>query len=609
MGEHPLPPQAASSLVGRAGGNPLFLEALVREAGRADSLDQLPQSVEALVTSQMDRLDPADRTVVRYAAVFGTVVDEPTLDLLLAAHDAEVPAGALGRLADFLVRDPQGRLRFRNALSRDVAYEGLPFSRRKTLHDHVGRAIEEASTRPESQCELLSLHFFHAGRHDRAWRYSVLAGERAVAKFAHGQAVEFFARAAQATPYHAVVGDLEVARVLEQLADSRFLLGLSEPAEQAYAAARRHLRGDPVRLAGIIEKEARIDHRRRKYTQAMRRISRGLNGLEGVPGTPAAVARSLLARRYAYSRFNQGRIDEALHWAGVAAHEAEEAVDNDALAQAYEMLNAIHAGSGREEDLPYGRLALQAYRELGNLPRQGHCLNNLAVAAFTHGRWNEALTSYERATDIFRRIGDTASEGNAIYNHAELLVCQRRYDEAAALLPEVLRIARALDDEELVALALREQARTRAHAGDLAGAEALLADAHRRFEQLGEPAEARRTDVVLAEVLLDTGRTTEAGEVLDRLVVGPDELSRLSPTLHRLIARHHLAEARYDEAVLMLRRGLEAAEQEADRYEQGLLLVELGTLASTTGTAGASVDEATRRGHDILDSMSVLRAG
>ena len=110
----------------------------------------------------------------------------------------------------------------------------------------------------------------------------------------------------------------------------------------------------------------------------------------------------------------------------MAAREAEDAVDKDALAQAYEMLNAIYAGSGREEPLPYGRLALLAYTELGNLQRQAHCLNNLAVQAFTHGRWNEALASYREATEIFRRIGDTASEGNAAYNQAELLVRQRR---------------------------------------------------------------------------------------------------------------------------------------------------------------------------------------
>ena len=92
------------------------------------------------------------------------------------------------------------------------------------------------------------------------------------------------------------------------------------------------------------------------------------------------------------------------------------------------MLNAIYAGSGREEPVPYGELALGHHIELGNLPRQGHCLNNLAVQAFTAGRWNLASSSYRRASDLFRRIGDTAAEGNALFNQAEFLVCQRCQD-------------------------------------------------------------------------------------------------------------------------------------------------------------------------------------
>lgn len=219
-----------------------------------------------------------------------------------------------------------------------------------------------------------------------------------------------------------------MARVFEKLADSRFLVGRTQDAGSAYALARRQLRGDAVRLAAIIEKEARIDHRHRRFPQAMRRITRGLRALDGIPGPSADVARSLLARRYAYSRFSQGRIEEAVHWAEEARWAAGTTVGTDALAQAYEMLNAIYAGSGREEPVPYGELALGHYIELGNLPRQGHCLNNLAVQAFTAGRWNLALSSYRRASDLFRRIGDTAAEGNALLNQAELLVCQRRQE-------------------------------------------------------------------------------------------------------------------------------------------------------------------------------------
>ena len=202
--------------------------------------------------------------MLRYAAVLGIVVDESALETLLDEHNARVPSGALERLSDFLVREHPGRIRFRNALMRDVAYEGLPFRQRKRLHNEVGLAIERAAPHPETQCELLSLHFFHAGRQERAWRYSVLAGERALTKFAHGEAIEFFARAAQSTQHHSEVQPAELGRVYELLAESRWLVGQPQGAAESYALARRHLRGDPVRLAGIIEKEARIDQRRRK---------------------------------------------------------------------------------------------------------------------------------------------------------------------------------------------------------------------------------------------------------------------------------------------------------------------------------------------------------
>ena len=600
-GGRTLTPAALAALADRSGGHPLFLEALVLEASRTGSISHLPASVEGLVTSQIDRLDPADRLVLRYAAVLGAEVDEPALDGLLETHDATVPPGAMTRLVDFLVRDELGRLRFRNALLRDVAYEGLPYSRREVLHAHVGRAIEAAAADPEDQCELLSLHYFHAGLHEQAWRFSVMAAGRALGKYAHPEAIEFFERAAASAVPSSRLDPEDVARVLEQLADSRFLVGLSDEAGRAYALARRQVRHDAVLVAGIVEKEARIDLRHRKFAQAMRRISRGLRGLDDIPGPRAEVARSLLARRYAYCRYSQGRIDEGLRWADLARRAAQQAADEDALAQAYEMLNAIHAGSGRAEPEPFGALALQAYTELGNLPRQGHCLNNLAVQAFTAGRWDEALVSYRRATDLFRRIGDAAAEGNAAFNEAELLVCQRRFDEAAQLLPVVLRIAHAVHDEELVALALREQSRTLAGTDDLDGAVAVLADTRARFAAMGEIDEVRATDRVLAEVLLDAGRTAPAGAALELMASGRED--DLSASECRVMGRHRLAEGRTAEAMQSLRRGLDLAAVEPHRYEEGLLLLEVAAAHRSTGTP--YVDEL-GRATEILAAMGVL---
>jgi len=557
----------------------------------------LPESVEALVTSQIDRLDPPDKSALRYAAVLGLTVDETALDALLEEHDIRVPAGAMQRLGDFLVREVPGGLRFRNGLMRDVAYEGLPFRRRKALHDQVGQAVERASGHPESQCEVLSLHFFHAGRHDLALRYSLLAGERALAKYAQGEAVEFFARAARSSA-QTDAQPADVARIYEKLADAQWLVGLTQEAAVAYALARRNLRGDPVGIAGIIEKEARIDQRRRKHSLALRRISRGLHDLADVGGPAADMARSLLARRYADSRFRQGRLDEALLWAERAARYAEESVDKFSLAGAYEVLNHIYAGSGREEPLPYGRLALQAYTELGDLRHQGWCLNNLAMQDFGAGRWNESLAKFRQATGLFQRIGDTAAEGNAIYNEAEILVRQRRYAEARDLLTDVLRIARAVEDDELVALAQREMARVVGGSGDADRAVSLVRDAHARFATLGEPSEVWATDLALVEILQQADRSGEAGEALELL----GEPTGPRATYDRLTAHQHLADGRPDEARSVLAVALAAAEEEADRLEQGLILHELAGL-----TEKHDRHRAERRAGEVLDSIGVVR--
>ena len=79
--------------------------------------------------------------MLRYASVLGVAFEE---DLLVATLGDEVtPDEALWeRLRGLVDRDADGRLRFRNTLVHDAAYEGLPFRRRRELHGRVGLVLE-----------------------------------------------------------------------------------------------------------------------------------------------------------------------------------------------------------------------------------------------------------------------------------------------------------------------------------------------------------------------------------------------------------------------------------------------------------------------------------
>ena len=135
----PMLPHEIRVLAERSMGNPMFLEELWRAHRSGAPVDALPDSVDSAVTAQIDHLSPGDRQVLRYAAVLGTTfTGQELIDLL----EPEVDGPRHCRAADRPGADPAvhwrssstssgpGLIRFRSAIVRDCAYEGLPFRRR-----------------------------------------------------------------------------------------------------------------------------------------------------------------------------------------------------------------------------------------------------------------------------------------------------------------------------------------------------------------------------------------------------------------------------------------------------------------------------------------------
>jgi tetratricopeptide (TPR) repeat protein len=269
-------------------------------------------------------------------------------------------------------------------------------------------------------------------------------------------------------------------------------------------------------VANLMFKEAKACQRQGKVSQSLGILTRAMHSLGGDTTPGARRTRSMLATRYSWGRLTQGRHADALRWAMLAAREAEDAADPATLAQAYNGLHAAHHYAGKPEDLPYARLALMAYEELGDLAGIGHSANNLGVRADVEGRWGEAIELFERAAGSFRRLGDEANQANAMYNLGDVLVRQGRAEEARPLLADAVRIARAVEDEELVALAMREHGRALAALGRFDEALQQFDGARSRFTALGATAELVAVWTAEAECLLLAGRDEEASSSLRR---------------------------------------------------------------------------------------------
>src|SRR5439155_20591381 len=158
--------------------------------------------------------------------------------------DAALDSESWDRLGEFVERDPYvpSSFRFRHALIRDAAYEGLSFRRRRELHGRVADLLRETAGDDEDSAEMLSLHFSLADRRAETWLYSLLAAGRAKAKFANADAAEFYRRALDAAGALPTLARADIGQAWEALGDVLELNGDYGNARLAYKEARSAFR-------------------------------------------------------------------------------------------------------------------------------------------------------------------------------------------------------------------------------------------------------------------------------------------------------------------------------------------------------------------------------
>jgi predicted ATPase len=141
--------------------------------------------LHASLIARLDRLGPAAKDVAQKGSVIGR---EFAYDLVAATADLPEPQQreALDRLANsglVLARGtpPQSTYVFKHALVQDTAYSTLLRGRRRQLHGRGAATLEaNFSGAMATHPEVLAYHFAEAGLAERAIKYLMEAGQRAL---------------------------------------------------------------------------------------------------------------------------------------------------------------------------------------------------------------------------------------------------------------------------------------------------------------------------------------------------------------------------------------------------------------------------------------------
>jgi class 3 adenylate cyclase len=209
-----LPNKLSEVILSKSEGNPFFVEEVLRsliergvlareqEAWKVTHLVeniQVPDSLQGVLLSRLDRLPEDTKRVIQKASVIGRVFLFRVLEHM--AREETVLESQIAFLEDAaLVRErariPEIEYVFHHALAQEVAYQTLLAPSRKLLHQRVGEAMESIfSQRIDQHRALLAYHFFKGEDWERALAYSVGEADAAVQIYAYAEAREHYHRA------------------------------------------------------------------------------------------------------------------------------------------------------------------------------------------------------------------------------------------------------------------------------------------------------------------------------------------------------------------------------------------------------------------------------
>jgi class 3 adenylate cyclase/tetratricopeptide (TPR) repeat protein len=493
-------PDEMSRLIGRAGGNPLFLLELAALAATSEPTSELPGTLRALIAARLDQLSAPHRAIVDNAAVLGTADSIGALVHFAVAMRQEFRESDLSELAADGILDVDGRRwRFRSDVVREVAYQTLTKRVRAQRHagiaaviaddykDQVDDLAHHAATAAELVTELGPVDGVPSSIVEQATTALLRAATVAVDAGRFQHAVRHASRALDLHP-----ADSEVERQL-LLVRASALLDQRQYAE-AIDDAQQVLEGALADGDRVHEAEAR----------------RRLGTVSQMQGDLAAARRELDCAVALFRELGDpGPLADGLRARGFAE------VFGGSLSEARRFLDE----------------AMVIYHEIDD--ERGHAWTHqsLAWVAFQSGDFADAETQLLEAEERFEAIGDRSGVSWAQGLRAYVSYFLRRFDDAETLAMAVESEARRWGQPWPALMMQTLLANLRLWTGRLADAEELAERALTGFREMNDRYGVMQALVPLNRARAGLGKKADAKRGVEEAISLGQSFGELSMAL------------------------------------------------------------------------------
>jgi class 3 adenylate cyclase len=463
-----LPSQLKHTILDKSEGNPFFIEQILHsliEMGALHAEEEsingqakrrwkisgdtrnitIPDTVQALLQSRIDRLDDDSRQTLQKAAVIGRSFNLRVLESIANGNtQLKRQLRKLERVD--LVREesrvPEVEYVFRHALAQETVYKSILRKQRREYHVLVGEALENLY--PDSLEETVPLiaHHYYVAEDSRALHYLIKAGDLASRLYANSEAIAHYDRAIQVAQKTRDYSSLEhiyiqKGRALELNAQyEQALANYSEMEQLAQELGDKHLQ-----LASLLARSTllSIPIQSSDPAQAHKTLDQALKLARELENRSAEAKilwnLSLIAGRFEASR-------QSITYGEEAIALARELNMKELLAFALNDLTTSYAYGGEvQRAREYAYEAQSIWKELGNKPMLADSLSTTVHILFLLTEFDQAIELSNQALQISRSIDNLWGQAYSLLETGKLFFERGEMDKAFNVMQDCIQLA------------------------------------------------------------------------------------------------------------------------------------------------------------------------
>ena len=535
VGQMVLPATLREQILRRTEGNPFFVEEVVRSLvsqgalvrgsdgqgwhlGKPVEQMQLPDTLQGLIVSRIDRLEDDIKQALKLASVIGRSFFDRILEAISDAR-GHLPRQLKELEAVELIREklntPEPEHIFKHALVQEAAYGSMLAENRRGIHRRVAQAIELLfADRLDEFSSLLAHHYTCAEDWEKAQAWLLKAGDQAGRLAADTEALEHLsqAEAAYLRAYGSRLAPLERAALQRKIGTALYGTGKYEEGHAQMRQALAHL--------GVTYPDSRSGTRRAILKYVSLHLWRRLRRRVGLP-VSRSIDLAVATEVSTISHFMQWMdyfLDKErllldslleLHVGELSSHALAEARGLSSLGFATMTFNL------RKVSRRYHLRAAAVAQRAGTLTAVVHAVFTQSFLDFYDGRWDEFEARMGRAEAGYRELGDIHRWSSTALMLCWVMVPRGELAHARALSGEIVRAGEDTADPQVESWGLQILGSTLTTQGAWVEAEATLRRGAKIGLRIGAWDNLLHQKALLAKCLVLLDRLDEALALID----------------------------------------------------------------------------------------------